>query len=130
MMNSHFRIASVRLIFLLSLGLCPVEAMVLPVETVAWIPGLGPAGAETLLVITGPPIGTALGFDDEGTDGEIVGTVELGFSVVVVLLPLPTAYMPILWALSPSGPQEDNVDVPVVPELGDCCLQTKRIIII
>lgn len=120
--------ASVRLIFLLSLGrgLLELAALLVPVQ--AWIPGLGPAGAETLLVIDNPPIvdEALLTLDEEGTDGEIVGTFDdEGFSDVALPLLLPTAYMPILCALSPSGPEDESVDVPVVPELGDCCLKNQ-----
>lgn len=88
--------------------------------------GRGPAGAEALLVIASSdvPIGEVV--IAEGTDGTIVRTVDVGFSELPIVLLPPTGYILILWTFSTSVPDEDIVEVPVVPEFGDCCLENNN----
>ncbi|KAG7209756.1 hypothetical protein KM043_011380 [Ampulex compressa] len=118
--------ASVRLMFLLSLGLWDMVPEVLA-ELVTCTTGLAPVGAETLLVMLLParfPVPGTTPLVVMGTEDAVLMGVAVVASAAVETEP-PTAYIPMLWLPSPSAPLEDTVEVPVVPELGDGCLQVR-----
>ena len=74
-----------------------------------------------LLVMLGPvPVPATM---PDVTNG-IVAVVVMGVVVagsVAAGPALPTGYKPMLWPFSPSGPLEETVVVPVVPDPGDGC---------
>lgn len=114
---THFRMASVRLWFLLSLGRCAAEA--LAEELLIWTTGRGALGAETLRAMPAlPPLVAS---------GTVADAVVTGVAVVTADdVATPTGYIPMLCAVSPSPVVDDTVEVPVVPELGDGCLKTEE----
>jgi len=105
--------ASVRLWFLFSLGRCAAEA--LAEELLIWTIGRDAFDAETLL-----PMPELTAATPEVASGTVADAVVTGVTTddVVTL----TGYIPILCAVSPSP----VVEVPIVPELGDGCLKTRR----
>ena len=123
---TYFRIASVRLGFLLNLDLWPIVAELLE-ETVACGKGRWPVGADTLLVMFGVVTAEVIVPEELivfwGRDGEL----SIGVTVDVSVDPLSTAYIPMFWSFSLSGPVEEMVEVPVVPELGEGCLKKNSI---
>lgn len=117
---TYFRIASVRLRFLLSLGRWVAEA--LAEELLIWITGRCVLGAETLLAIPDPAPDVAVNGIDAVTEAVVVTGVAI---VTVVDVATPIGYMLMFWVTSPSPVVDDTVEVPVVPELGDGCLKTE-----
>lgn len=112
--------ASVRLWFLLSLGRCAAEA--LAEELLIWTTGRGAVGAETLRAMPALPTATP-----EVARGTVADAVVTGVVVVTADdVATPTGYIPMFCAVSPSPVDDDTVEVPVVPELGDGCLKTEE----
>jgi len=117
---THFRMASVRLWFLLNLGRCAAE--VLADELLTWTTGRGALGAETLLAMLTLPVPTAMLGVACGTVVDAVVT-DVAIAVVDDAVATPTGYIPVLCVVSSSPALDDIVDVPVVPELGEGCLK-------